>query len=173
LIIYFLHNFFVDDAGKRKPCILAVEILEPSCRPDGNDLGLDSSQCAALYAALTQKISVIQGPPGTGKTYLGLRIVQTLLTNKRYWIDDQTQLSPILVICYTNHALDQFLEGIAKFTRNIVRIGSQSKCSALEPFTLMAWKKRSRVLGRGVQQETRSWIFDIQDKLRKYLRLAV
>jgi hypothetical protein len=105
--------------------------------------------------------------------YLGLRIVQTLLTNKRYWIDDQTQLSPILVICYTNHALDQFLEGIAKFTRNIVRIGSQSKCSALEPFTLMAWKKRSRVLGRGVQQETRSWIFDIQDKLRKYLRLAV
>jgi hypothetical protein len=30
----------------------------------------------------------------------------------------------------------------------------------------MAWKKRS---GRSdVQQETRSWIYDIQDKLREY-----
>jgi hypothetical protein len=109
---------------------------------------------------------VIQGPPGTGKTYLGLRIVQTLLKNKRFWADPKARSSPILVICYTNHALDQFLEGIAKFTQQIVRIGSQSKCAALEPFSLMAWKKRS---GRSdVQQETRSWIYDIQDKLREY-----
>ena len=152
--------------GKSRLRIQQVEILEPNGRPDANDLGLDPSQCAALYAALTQKISVIQGPPGTGKTYLGLRIVQTLLKNKRFWVDPKARSSPILVICYTNHALDQFLEGIAKFTQQIVRIGSQSKCAALEPFSLMAWKKRS---GRSdVQQETRSWIYDIQDKLREY-----
>ncbi len=174
--------------GKSELRIQQVEILEPNDRPDANDLGLDSSQCAALYAALTQKISVIQGPPGTGKTYLGLRIVQSLLKNKRFWVDPtekrlnarnvrtletrfglrvdpRGRSSPILVICYTNHALDQFLEGIAKFTQQIVRIGSQSKCAALETFSLMAWKKRPNY---GAQHDTRRWIFEIRDKLREY-----
>ena len=86
-----------------------VEILDVSKHPAPEDLGLDSSQAAAFYAALTQKMTVIQRPPGTGKTYLGLRIVQTLLHNSRYW-SPGLEKSPILVICYTNHALDQFLE---------------------------------------------------------------
>jgi superfamily II DNA or RNA helicase len=80
--------------------------------PDAKTLGLDPSQAGALYAALTRKLVVIQGPPGTGKTYLGLKIVQALLHNKKYWVGvEKPQPSPILVICYTNHALDQFLEG--------------------------------------------------------------
>lgn len=86
-----------------------VEILDASKRLEPEELGLDASQAAAFYAALTQKVTVIQGPPGTGKTYLGLRIVQTLLHNSQYW-SPGLERSPILVICYTNHALDQFLE---------------------------------------------------------------
>lgn len=43
-------------------------------------------------------------PPG--KTYVGLKIVRALLDNKAWG-----PKSPILVVCYTNHALDQFLEG--------------------------------------------------------------
>lgn len=42
----------------------------------------------------------------------------------------------MLVICYTNHALDQFLEGILSITDNIVRLGSQSKSAVLEKYTL-------------------------------------
>jgi superfamily II DNA or RNA helicase len=71
--------------------------------------------------ALTRKVAVIQGPPGTGKTFPGLKIVQVLLKNSQFWRPAQHQQSagkpkakkpsPILVICYTNHALDQFLEG--------------------------------------------------------------
>jgi superfamily II DNA or RNA helicase len=80
--------------------------------PDNETLGLDPSQADAFYAALTRRLVVIQGPPGTGKTYLGLKIVQTLLINKQYWVPmGKPQPTPILVICYTNHALDQFLEG--------------------------------------------------------------
>jgi len=41
---------------------------------------------------------------------VGLKIVQALLTNKHVW-QSTVQKSPILVVCYTNHALDQFLEG--------------------------------------------------------------
>lgn len=34
---------------------------------------------------------------------------------------------PILVLCHTNHALDQFLEGILKFEPRVVRVGGRSQ----------------------------------------------
>lgn len=43
-----------------------------------------------------------------GKTYVGLKIAQALLNNHNLWREDK---APMLVVCYTNHALDQFLEG--------------------------------------------------------------
>ena len=102
-----------------------VWIRDVHNRPSHVDLRLDPSQCEALYAALTRKVAVIQGPPGTGKTFLGLKVVQVLLQNCQYWRNPAQQAAkelritkptkskpaPILVICYTNHALDQFLEG--------------------------------------------------------------
>ncbi|KAM5349087.1 hypothetical protein ACJ41O_008910 [Fusarium nematophilum] len=86
------------------------------------ETGLDHGQCQGLIAALTREYALIQGPPGTGKSYLGVQLVRVLLAIKR-----QAKLGPILVICYTNHALDQFLKhllgvGISK----IIRIGGRS-----------------------------------------------
>lgn len=34
---------------------------------------------------------------------------------------------PIVFICYTNHALDQILEHVYAFEKNIIRIGGHSK----------------------------------------------
>eukprot|EP00439_Symbiodinium_sp_Y106_P077849 s1091_g16.t1 len=85
-------------------------------------LDLDPSQLDAVQHALTNQMALIQGPPGTGKTFVGLKIVQAILDNTKV-----LRHSPVLVVCYTNHALDQFLEGIFKFCENIVRIGSRSK----------------------------------------------
>ncbi|CAB3236602.1 unnamed protein product [Arctia plantaginis] len=95
-----------------------------------NLLDLDSSQMEAYKFALTREFAVIQGPPGTGKTYIGVKIASTLLRNL------SLEGSPMLIICYTNHALDQFLEGILHVTENIVRLGSQSKSPDLEKYTL-------------------------------------
>uniref|UniRef100_A0A1B6LZJ6 Uncharacterized protein n=1 Tax=Graphocephala atropunctata TaxID=36148 RepID=A0A1B6LZJ6_9HEMI len=102
-----------------------VEILEPSWPKFM--VQFNPSQHRAFQAALTSEFVVIQGPPGTGKTFLGLQIVETLLDNVP--ID-----TPILVVCYKNHALDQFLEGILKKTQNIIRIGGRSKNKNLEKF---------------------------------------
>lgn len=52
--------------------------------------------------------------PGTGKTYLGVRITEMLLYNRSVWSPPDEQSTPILMICHTNHALDQFLEFIVK-----------------------------------------------------------
>ena len=79
--------------------------------PDRESLGFNESQMRAFKLALTKEFAVIQGPPGTGKTYVGLKIAQALLGNKSLWNNSEKK-SPLLMVSYTNHALDQFLEGL-------------------------------------------------------------
>lgn len=116
-----------------------MAFLEENTRPNSNALGLDPSQTRALYAAMSRELVVIQGPPGTGKTYLGLKIVRALLHNKQRRSTSAADSTLILVIWYTNHALEHFLKGIMKYKDKIVRIGDQSKCEAMEQFALRKW----------------------------------
>nr|XP_040059120.1 NFX1-type zinc finger-containing protein 1 isoform X2 [Gasterosteus aculeatus aculeatus] len=104
--------------------------------PRKEALGLDESQMRALRMALTKELTIIQGPPGTGKTYVGLKIARALLTNQALWREGGDG-APMLVVCYTNHALDQFLEGIHKFLpEGIVRVGGRSNSEILKRFNL-------------------------------------
>ncbi|GFS40184.1 NFX1-type zinc finger-containing protein 1 [Nephila pilipes] len=117
-----------------------INVLLENCWPSCSELNLDPSQYTALKTALTKEFAVIQGPPGTGKTYVGLRIAQLLLRNVKKWQSEKNP-SPILVICYTNHALDQFLEGLLLFTKKIVRIGGRGKCEAVSEYQINNLKK--------------------------------
>ena len=101
--------------------------------PSEAELGLDGSQRRALRSALTRQLAIIQGPPGTGKTFIGLKITQILLHNSNVW-KNEDRPTPILVVCFTNHALDQFLEGMTPYTKNIVRIGSRTKSESISRF---------------------------------------
>ena len=121
---------------------------------------LDESQLKGLHMALTQEMAVIQGPPGTGKTYIGLKIVEALQMNSKIWNSDKAK-SPILVMCYTNHALDQFLEGIlnnplykdeATEEIKLVRIGRRSQSEQLADFNLTC-KRRNIYLPWDVLDE--------------------
>ena len=119
----------------------SVPVLQLEQWPPKETLGLDASQLRAVQAALTREFAVIQGPPGTGKTYIGLKVVQTLLRNQHFWNaagdDDQMNSPPILVVCLTNHALDQFLEGIHAFQKSgIVRVGRRSQSELIQSFSL-------------------------------------
>ena len=91
----------------------------------------------SLIAGLGQSVSLIQGPPGkfincvlfqsqlltspgTGKSFIGALIAKAL-----YEHTSET----ILVLSYTNHALDQFLEDLLDNgipTQSVVRLGSKS-----------------------------------------------
>ena len=146
-----------DDDGSQ------VEILNRRSWPSAEKLHLDKSQLAAVQMALTKELSVIQGPPGTGKTYIGLKIVQALLRNSKVWNEEargendrgDPRTRPLLVVCYTNHALDQFLEGILQFQKSdIVRIGGRSASEALKPFNLNSLKQEVRK-----RKEVQQYIF--------------
>ncbi|KEQ92875.1 hypothetical protein AUEXF2481DRAFT_68062 [Aureobasidium subglaciale EXF-2481] len=93
---------------------------------------LDETQATALLTSLSRSFALIQGPPGTGKSYTGVALVKTLVNNRKVG-----KLGPILVVTFTNHALDQSLEhlldeGIAQ----VVRIGSRSKSERLTDLNL-------------------------------------
>lgn len=84
---------------------------------------LDEKQAEALVHALSRRLALYQGPPGTGKSYTGIALTRALLANKK-----AAELGPILVVCYTNHALDQILEHFldSGITR-VIRMGGRSK----------------------------------------------
>ena len=103
------------------------------------DAPFDESQLRAIIQSLTQKLSIIQGPPGTGKSFVGSQIVKILLQNK-HMLANKINL-PVLVLCYTNSALDQFLELIYSETLKIIRIGSRSSSEKLENHNLRLIRK--------------------------------
>ena len=138
-------------------CFLVNQLINFNQWPSCDQTELDHSQMKALQMGLTQEIAVIQGPPGTGKTYIGLKIVEGLLLNKKIWKTDGAK-SPILVMCFTNHALDQFLEGILNGPLykdsdvddiKVVRIGGRSQSDKLAELSLHN-KRRNVHLPRDV-----------------------
>ncbi|XP_061715963.1 NFX1-type zinc finger-containing protein 1-like isoform X1 [Cydia pomonella] len=115
-------------SGEKEEKELKFTVLQDETWPSETELGLNNTQYEAYKLALTHEFAVIQGPPGTGKTFLGVKVAKTLLENAPY-SDDECLM---LVICYTNHALDQFLEALLPITDSIVRIGGRSQSQLLE-----------------------------------------
>ena len=98
---------------------------------------LDSSQEAALRESLLHREAIVQGPPGTGKTFLGVKLLQLLLSIS------PTPSLPILVVTYKNHALDEFLKAIISlYPDEIVRVGGRSQDPEVAKCNLNELKKK-------------------------------
>ncbi len=157
---YDFSHLLEDTTRERKYQYEKVTVLNKKSWPTATEMGLDDSQYRAIQNAVTSEFSCIQGPPGTGKTYIGLKIVQLLLTNAHTWTMGARALQqrdflgrhlqhvqrPILIVCYTNHALDQFLEGILATTPHVcgdvIRIGGRCKSTSLQDCLLNSVKKK-------------------------------
>ncbi|KAK0530110.1 hypothetical protein OC835_004123, partial [Tilletia horrida] len=90
---------------------------------------VDDTQADAVVDTLTREVSIIQGPPGTGKSFTGVALINALL---------KSRVSPILIICMTNHALDSVLSKVLEqdLTKKIVRLGSRSKDERISSYSL-------------------------------------
>ena len=84
---------------------------------------------------------------GAGKTYVGVKVVQALVANassqlSRFSPSGGLYAGPIMLVTMTNHALDQFLEGLLKAgISKLIRVGGRSKSQMLEPYNLNTiWK---------------------------------
>lgn len=118
-------------------------------------------------------------PPGTGKTFIGVKIMQLLLHNSHLWSNSRsTRRSPILMICYTNHALDQFLELCVEecnLNSGVVRVGGRCKNKSLEGFFLRKIKeniRQERSIEKSIfyqMKEEQRRLSEIQTKLNKII----
>lgn len=107
-----------------------INAIRDHCEEDLQDIigsthsiKLDRAQADSLLTGLLKRVSLIQGPPGTGKSFIGALIAKIL--------HDHTN-EAMLILTYTNHALDQFLEDIQKAgvpASAIVRLGSKSNAN--------------------------------------------
>ncbi|TDL13313.1 hypothetical protein BD410DRAFT_679296, partial [Rickenella mellea] len=99
---------------------------------------LDQSQAESLISGLAQRVSLIHGPPGTGKSFIGALLAKVLHDTTRHII---------LIVCYTNHALDQFLEDLLDIgipQTSLVRLGGKST-PRTEPFSVRNQKTGSNL----------------------------
>ncbi|EIN07312.1 P-loop containing nucleoside triphosphate hydrolase protein [Punctularia strigosozonata HHB-11173 SS5] len=140
------------DQGESSPLQPQSGLVKSILRSPGQDLGpllgvskpivLDKSQSSSLVMGLTHSVSLIQGPPGTGKSFIGALLAKALHDNSE----------TILVVCYTNHALDQFLEDLLDIgipEASLVRLGSNST-PRTDPISLFNLTKSSNFrFGRG------------------------
>ncbi|KAJ8602141.1 hypothetical protein CTAYLR_001664, partial [Chrysophaeum taylorii] len=116
-----------------------IENLE---RSDGFEY--DPSQRDALRLALATRVSVTVGPPGTGKTHLGVRLAELIY---------RSTTERILILTFTNHALDEFLGNlIERSITNVVRVGGRCQAQKLEKYTLQ--KKQQDLFN---QQRSNPW----------------
>ncbi len=89
---------------------------------------LDDEQRAALDTALHDRVALIQGPPGTGKSFIGVLLAELFLASTNHII---------LVVTFTNHALDDFLESLLdNGVTQIVRLGGRSRSHRLVQYNL-------------------------------------
>lgn len=96
------------------------ETAQLSSKICGKKISLKGAQLKSLIDGLREEVAQIQGPPGTGKSFIGALII--LLITKL------TDLK-VLVLAYTNHATDQFMEDLMDIgvpASSMVRLGSKS-----------------------------------------------
>ncbi|KAL6872062.1 P-loop containing nucleoside triphosphate hydrolase protein [Trichoderma novae-zelandiae] len=126
------------------------------------------AQLESLVKGLENPVGQIQGPPGTGKSFIGAILARVLMELTDY---------RILVLSYTNHALDQFLEdlmGIGIDDSNMVRMGSKAsartdplKIETLSKAAYMSYDVRLLLdLAKMSQQHTQTQLEDLMGKLK-------
>ncbi|KAI0338622.1 hypothetical protein BDW22DRAFT_1362689 [Trametopsis cervina] len=128
---------------------------------------LDPSQVDAVVNTLVREVSLIQGPPGTGKSYTGREILKVLFASK---------VKPIVLIAYTNHALDHMLTEIleSNITTSLVRLGSRSSDPRIAEYTLDKLEKLSdksnldRSIGRqfGIMKDLETQMTEVMTSIQ-------
>ncbi|KAJ7772619.1 hypothetical protein DFH07DRAFT_993348, partial [Mycena maculata] len=165
---YQLASLFPPEAGIQD---LKLDVSDPAsiefARAQLRASRLDESQCEAVVDTLTRELAMIQGPPGTGKSYTGVEILRVLLANN---------IRPILMIAFTNHALDHMLTSVldAGITNKLVRLGSRSadeKISqySMETIEMVAGKSR---LDQSFRHHYRD-LKDVQEEIKDLMRSFV
>ncbi|KAI5123686.1 hypothetical protein M0805_001714 [Coniferiporia weirii] len=128
---------------------------------------LDSSQAQAIVDALSRELALIQGPPGTGKTFIGVELIRTLV---------ESGVKPILLIAFTNHALDHMLTSVieSRITTRVVRLGGRSSDETIKKYSIEELERASgrSTLSRSLKSEYRM-MKEVEEEIMKLLKSVI
>ncbi|RGP72651.1 hypothetical protein FLONG3_6659 [Fusarium longipes] len=143
----------------------------PSSLKLKKNIYLQDAQLKSFVHGLSSSLALIQGPPGTGKSFLGAIILLAILRLTK---------SRVLVLSYTNHALDQFLEDLIDIGVNsdqIVRLGSKSteatKSTLLREYDVQKrfWlTMEEKIILGGLRVEETELCLELQEYSKKLAR---
>ena len=100
------------------------------------------------------------------------KINQTVKNEEKRCLKNETAIKhPLLIVCYTNHALDQLLVLVSKFfaKNQIVRIGGRSNEELLNECNLNYLRKNSQVKGKNYFYEKRETLNNTIQSINKCL----
>lgn len=121
---------------------------------------LDPSQEIAVKMCLKNRIAIVQGPPGTGKTFLGIKLMRILRS-----LSNPIK-TPILVLTYKNHSLDEFMkELVAIYPNEVARVGGRSQDEALASCNLRELRKNLKM-----PQESYKVVQEIRNRIAESLQ---
>eukprot|EP01050_Picozoa_sp_SAG11_P003357 SAG11_NODE_188_length_13029_cov_3.652514_5_plen_2762_part_00 len=129
----------------------------------------DPTQADALQSIFDRKVALVQGPPGTGKSYVGVQMVKSILMKAQ----DEGRKVKILCLCYTNHALDSFMEELIDSNippTSFVRMGFAKKVSpAIQSRCMSELQKQGRGEFDRDEKRTYAVLRGEQEKLQSQL----
>ena len=130
-------------------CIPAIDVDDTSSHENViNELKgrsiLDDGQAEALFDSLARPFSLCQGPPGAGKSFFGVVWCQITLDSR-----ESHDKKPVVVVCQTNHALDDFLKSLLKKgIKNVVRLGNRSTEEWTSQYMLKNIRHKTKLSGK-------------------------
>lgn len=102
--------------GQRAPCIDRCVTLSQSYHPDYDNIVLHARQAMDYF--------LLVGPPGTGKTSMALQYLV------REFLAHQEENPSILLMSYTNRAVDEICGMLSEHRLPYIRIGNEYTCDA-------------------------------------------
>lgn len=144
-------RFLIEDAVVNSN-ILVLKDLPVNIRMDAaariSNLNIVKSlygtQLESFLKSLKNAVHCTHGPPGSGKSFLGVALVLALMELRNVASSSGVHnLGPILMISYKNHALDEFLVDVLKWTQHAIRPGMMIRTGKPEHAKLQNYSERS------------------------------
>lgn len=105
---------------------------------------LYGTQLETFLKSLKNAVHCTHGPPGSGKSFLGVALVLALIEIRNVARSSGVHnLGPILMLSYKNHALDEFLVDVLKWTQRPIRPGMMIRTGKPEHDKLHIYSEKS------------------------------
>lgn len=129
---------------------------------------LYGTQLDAFVSSLWSPVHCTHGPPGSGKSFVGVALVLALVIIREQAKAEGIHLGPVLMLSYKNHALDEFLIDVLKWSPKPLSSGMMIRTGKPDKQELLNYTEKANP----AQQEAERILSDRIHVLRESRKLS-